>query len=216
MRRTLKRKKRRALKQETAEMRISYVKELNASFEEALRSPQRWLWCAIKLKEAADRIDEIPLVVGIYCLLLGLSFEILIKGTLIATGASAGTIGNLSRDFQNHYLHELVSKIDPKTFSVSVDEKELLEKLSQYVVWAGRYPIALRASDLVNWVVPPGTPVLIRGRVYGNPKSRKGSGFINTDRKLARQLWDRLSVHLATLAKPQNKKSKAGGRGSRI
>jgi hypothetical protein len=190
---------RRNLKQQISQMKASYQKELNASFEESLKNPRRWFVCGVKLKTAADQIESMPHLVEVYCLLIGLAFENVIKGILITQGNHAGKAGKLSKTFRGHKLDELVANIDVHLLSLNVEEKILLVKLEQYVFWAGRYPIPLSAKDLTEFIIPAKTPVLIGGRLCGNPKFRGGSGFINKDYDRAQQLWEKLSSHLHSL-----------------
>jgi hypothetical protein len=77
-------------------------------------------------------------------MLMGLSFENLLKGLLIAEGMPAVTNGKLVKDFVEHNLGTLADKLEGVTKSQPVftaEERKLLAEISRFVVWQGRYPI---------------------------------------------------------------------------
>lgn len=131
-------------------------------FNCGLQSPGSWLMCALWLKRAAEEIDywkhltadinspegDFPFMFPVYKLLLGLSFENLLKGIVVAQRGSGSSVGKVEKDLTTHHMEDLLDLADLSSVSISDDEKSLLIDLEQYVVWAGRYPLPKRSEDL--------------------------------------------------------------------
>jgi len=155
------------------------------TFDYAVDSPGSWFFCALDLKVAADRLnwqtkpikDEESSIGlhSVYRLLIGLSFENLLKGILVAQGDQILRDGKLHRDFTCHKLSEFAGRIDPSTFTFSKDDMKILKNLEHYVIWAGKYPFPKRPSELVV----------------------KGHSSIEIATEL--DLWDRLCEHLKSI-----------------
>lgn len=159
-------------------------------FEQVADDPGTWWLTAWKLKRVADEIPlydaaglsveregpkdrEKKFLWPIHRMLLGLAFENLIKGLLIAQGYSATDGTRLQRDFTTHKVEKLLAMLDLSSFPLNPGEQNLLKKLEVYVVWMGRYPMPL-SFDEHDW--PD----------YGSDEAI-----------LEQQLWARLSNHLA-------------------
>jgi hypothetical protein len=84
----------------------------------------------------------------VFNLLMGLSFENLLKGIVAAQRGSAGSSGAPDKDLTTHDTKKLVALIDQTAIPISMDDEALLLKLENYVVWAGRYPFPKREEDL--------------------------------------------------------------------
>jgi hypothetical protein len=171
----------------------TWLQELkNTSFECNMESPEAWLNAAWKLKRAAEEIDtfsllgrgfsnhtakgrdaELLLLMPVYRLLMGLSFENLLKGIIVAHGKPAGSKGKLDKSFKEHEISKLLEQLDTNKCALISEEREILKELQQYVIWAGRYPIPLTAK---NYQI---------ALAYSSEKHRK---------ELI--LWERLAEHL--------------------
>ncbi|MFU2126801.1 HEPN domain-containing protein [Gallibacterium anatis] len=71
-----------------------------------------------------------------YKMLMGMSFELLIKAILIQSGISIT---------HTHNLRNLANNIE---VNLSKDELNLLDILSEYIIWAGKYPIPKKSESL--------------------------------------------------------------------
>lgn len=155
------------------------------SFDNLLDSPGSWLFTALNLRTAADRIDwernpirEAEPSLGlhsVYRMLIGMSIEALLKGILVAQGEQVLDNGKLSKNFATHDLTELVQRVDPSVLVFSSDESKILENLKPYIIWAGKYPIPKTANDLI------------------------AKGHSSIEIRLGRKLWDRLYEHLKNI-----------------
>ena len=137
-----------------------YLKTL--IFKCRLESPGSWLMEALWLKRAAEEIDhwkhknadinspegDFVFMIHVYKLLLGLSFENLLKGIVVAQSGPAGSAGVLDKKFKTHNVEKLLKRIDQTKVSISDSEKKRLIDLERYVKWAGRYPLPKKADDL--------------------------------------------------------------------
>ena len=162
------------------------------SFEYNMDSPKSWLHTAWQLKRAAEEIDifnlpgrgfsngtakgrdvELLLLTSVYRFLMGLSFENLLKGIIIAHGTPAGSKGKLNNHFKSHDFNMLLKKLDYTKCSLTREEEEILKEQQQFVKWAGRYPISTKVED---YTIAQG---------YSSKKNRKEL-----------ELWERLSEHI--------------------
>ena len=155
-------------------------------------SPNSWLYTAWQLKRAAEEIDtfnlpgrgfsnwtakgrdaDLLLLTSVYRFLMGLSFENLLKGIIIAHGTPAGSKGKLNNHFKSHDINMLLKKLDYTKCSLTREEEEILKEQQQFVKWAGRYPISKKAEDFTI------------GLQYSANKNSKEL-----------ELWKRLAEHL--------------------
>src|ERR1041384_5928619 len=124
----------------------------------AANEPLIWLekaqglrYCARILKEkllemvndtspASRRIETLG-VVSSTLLLLGLAFENLIKGVYVARHPTLVDRTRLDRSlWQSDSGHGILDFAKAMT-KLEPDEEELLDRLQEYIVWAGRFPI---------------------------------------------------------------------------
>lgn len=136
-------------------------------FEVIGKDPFSWLSQAQEMKTVADTI--LPLLqreltipptfpetqrkrlayVGSYMLFIGLAFENLIKGILIGQNPTLVTrekieSGILGRN--GHGIAEGASRI----IRLRQQEFQLLERVEEYLFWAGRYPLPLKSNSFIN------------------------------------------------------------------
>jgi hypothetical protein len=70
-----------------------------------------------------------------------------LKGLVIANAPQLIEEQELNERLKSHNLIKLAKKAD---FTVHVQERPILEALSQLSVWAGRYPVALTRREYVG------------------------------------------------------------------
>lgn len=155
-------------------------------FDAVIESPGSWLIEAMQLKVAAERIDWLfkPLtedeqtasLMTTYRFLIGLSFENLIKGILHAQGNKLIENGEFAKLFSKHDLGYLVKKLDPSKINITEEEKNILDELTLYVKWAGRYPLSKYSNDMIV-------------KMHDSGKHR---------REL--ELWEKLKEHLGNIS----------------
>lgn len=73
-------------------------------------------------------------------MLLGMSFENIIKGLILASNAQSSKDCMSKSEITHHSLSELVKKIPAELAFISPEDIDLLHDLSSYIVWKGRYP----------------------------------------------------------------------------
>jgi hypothetical protein len=118
-------------------------------------------------------------------LLYAYAIENVLKGLVIANSPQLIEEGELSGELKSHNLIKLAEKAD---FTVHVQERPVLEALSQLSMWAGRYPVARTRREYI------GTPNSDELLDYGsaNPVMR---GFFDRARK---ELESRLPRSIAS------------------
>jgi hypothetical protein len=85
--------------------------------------------------------------VAVQLMLSGFAFENIIKAIMVARGLPAVAAGRLTgRYLGAHKLASLAGNIGP----VTADEKIMLDWLSTFARWAGRYPIPLTEGELIE------------------------------------------------------------------
>ncbi len=122
-------------------------------------SPDCWLLQALSLKAAADRLDwkahpprdDEPTVSFLkeYHLLLGLSFENLLKGYISLVRLERGETLSLPSSCYTHRLEKLVNRPECAELKISESEVSVLTRLSPYIEWAGRYPLPKEFSNMI-------------------------------------------------------------------
>lgn len=128
-------------------------------FEYGANMVSGWLSAAEDLLSSAQAVKGQVRFVGelmhslaaVWALLLGLAIECLLKGKWVKDGnklVQPGTdrlqrIPGAGRD------HRLLPLADSTGFKLSAEERDVLERLSAFVVWAGRYPVPMNPQDLL-------------------------------------------------------------------
>lgn len=152
-------------------------------FESAQTSPGTWLIQAIKLRDAARRIDWVNadqaevLVTSfpiIYRFLISLSIENLVKGILIAERMRREYCDPL-RGLMTHGLKELAEEIQGLPEPLTTLELDLLSIMAVYIKWAGRYPFPRRLDQY-------------QVRAHSS-----------AEHKAEIELWNRLAAYLKTI-----------------
>lgn len=121
-------------------------------------SPGGWLFQALSLQAAAARLDwkEAPardeeLTVSFqseYQMLLGLAFENLLKGFILLVRLEKGESPSLPAECHMHKLEKLAQRSECAGLVLSVEDVQLLSRLSPCIEWAGRYPLPKKAKDM--------------------------------------------------------------------
>lgn len=145
-----------------------------------LKNPRSWILMAESLKRAADILwekceqdfknrqtlkvgDECQPYVGhIAMMLYGLCIENHVKSILVSRNRILDEKGRLKEK-----THDLLKLLEKGGVNLDNDEKYLIERLEQFVIWAGRYPIPLEAEKKRPRTLPCGgfAPLtIIRGK----------------------------------------------------
>jgi hypothetical protein len=100
----------------------------------------------VKTPPASRRIETLG-VVSSAMLLLGLAFENLIKGVKVAenpnlVGQDRFNISSWRRNDAGHGIKALAQSV----VTLTSDEEELLDRLQESILWAGRFPIPLTSN----------------------------------------------------------------------
>jgi hypothetical protein len=83
-------------------------------------------------------------------LLLGLAFENLIKGVYVAKNSEIVNGEKVNRSSWNsHGGHGIVDFAQAQV-QLEADERELLTRLQEHILWAGRYPVPNKSSDFYS------------------------------------------------------------------
>lgn len=151
--------------------------------------PQAWLFQARGLKLVADRIlpmlreslarpaissqEERISYIHSYMFLNGLAFENLIKGILI--GRDSTLVANQKVNQILERGGHGIAKATIGIVAVSPGEEDLLQRLEEYLVWAGRYPLPRKFAQ------------------YLNSEQQHFRRFITTDPAMVEQIFSRLS-----------------------
>lgn len=109
------------------------------------------------LKRVADKVYKTSTLGGneIYMMLIGFSFENFLKGILICNDLK--NVDDRIKTLKNwkglgHDLFELVENCKIK---VNDEEKSLLERLTIFSIWRGRYPVPIEPKDLPRLIKDP-------------------------------------------------------------
>jgi hypothetical protein len=119
------------------------------AFEQSGKNPLAWRHSAENLLQAAAAVKEKVLPLGgmmhslaaVQAMLLGLGVECLLKGMWIKRGNTL-TSGGRIRRIRKAGEHDLKLLANAAGVSLSDDEASVLNKLTRFVMFAGRYPIA--------------------------------------------------------------------------
>lgn len=131
-----------------------------ANFVLVGRDPWSWLYEAsllrkaadtallqVKTDENADRVEK-GWIDPVYKYLVGITIENLLKGIIIADHPALISEAEMDNNFAKHNVWTRhagkLTRIKPL---LTRDEKNLLRLLEHYVMWMGRYPIALTKKD---------------------------------------------------------------------
>ena len=128
-------------------------------FDATTENPGSWFLEGMQLKVAAERIDwlfnpateaeQSLSLMSIYRFLMGLSFENLIKGILHAQGHKVIENGKFTTLFSKHDLKYLANALDLSKINITENEKNTLNNLTPYIIWAGRYPLPKHKNDII-------------------------------------------------------------------
>jgi hypothetical protein len=110
----------------------------------------------------------------IFLFLIGLALENLLKGLLVARDGSLVSEGRLSSEVANHKLSSLFQRAG---ITLSPEQRAFVERLSESVTWAGRYPVP-KSEDKF------GLPQLPSGAYY------LPGTFFEDDEVKAQEIWE--------------------------
>lgn len=116
----------------------------NKAFD--LRGAAAALWASMDDSRSSEIIEELGLgtsysikvaTSSVYAMLCGMSLELLYKAIVVAKGNEPNTL--------NHKLADLASDAG---LSVTKQQQDLLEILSESVIWDGRYPVPKKQEHM--------------------------------------------------------------------
>jgi hypothetical protein len=86
-------------------------------------------------------------------MLIGLSFELALKGILIEKYKIVPDGIKFPKKYQGHKLNELAQDAD---LTLTDEEEKAILQLSGSIEWSGRYPIPLKIDDYIeHWKIRP-------------------------------------------------------------
>lgn len=169
--------------------------EAERSYEIIGRDAQTWLTQAIELRFSAEVfLPKIEYALALppnspevqarrfafihsYMFLNGLAFENLIKGIIIGREPNLATKVEIDREILDRKGHGIASGAR-KIISVTAQEDKLLQRMEEYLVWAGRYPLPLKFE------------------AYSNSETKRLRQYRSNDPVLINQLFEKLQVIL--------------------
>jgi len=150
---------------------MATIKFWEKQFQAGACWPLSWLLMASSLHRAAciiwEQVEEdwkhqqdpeklaqsgyIPRLTPVFMLLAGLTIENLVKGIRVSQESALDKKGKFRFN-----KHNLVNLLEQSSITLSDDERDLVERLTQYIQWGGRYPVPLKTSDFVPRSWPSG------------------------------------------------------------
>ena len=159
---------------------------------EAFKFTAETLYEAAHISEYGIRTDVKTHDIITYLFLIGLSLETLLKGLIVEADptlirdvpvprcTSDLPSYRLERSLKTHELSrlaKLAEKTTQRDLSIDSEARELLERLTFFVIWEGRYPVAIKSKDQQSYYFRS-----------------------IDDRKVFERLWERLSTALEEVA----------------
>lgn len=144
---------------------MTLTKQQMRDFAKYARSPETWLSSARRhlavakvlmdrtaaLRFSSDKIDEFSGCFYAWYLHAGLAVENAVKAVLIVKDPNIvklnGSLDIKKFGKKQHSIRELVRSV---LSELSESEEQLLMKLEEHVVWAGKYTVPIRADVLYN------------------------------------------------------------------
>lgn len=118
----------------------------------------------------------------IFLLLSAYTFENLLKAVIVQR--SAWPDSQVERSIPNELKkHDLLSLAHSANISLTIEEQELLERLTEFAIWRGRYPVPTRIEDI--------QPKKLRSGIVTTAGSMRGS-----DMREVEQFCNRLIAEL--------------------
>ncbi len=99
-------------------------------------------------------------------MLFGLAFEVVLKGMIVAKRPEFVEADKLAENLTGK--HVLVELFKTAGITLSRAEQRLVQRLSQSVLWAGRYPVPKKRAAYQYEALPDGSYVLAGDRVPGD------------------------------------------------
>ncbi len=145
----------------------SSQRDADEQHERGTKWPVAWFAKALQLKRAYEKLQIVALadfddlmndreragesVAGVVLMLGGLTIENLLKGLIAKQGQVPESQGRPK--FSEHKLNNLARDAN---VGLSADESILLQRLTEFVLWAGRYPAPQIPTPLRGHTLPNG------------------------------------------------------------
>ena len=142
------------------------------AFEQSGKNPLAWRHSAEDLIEGAKAVHEKVIsfddgmhsLAAVEAMLLGMAIECLLKAMWIKNHEAWKKVGLTDKGkLTKLKTHNMQNIAKEAKVVVSSEENELLEKLSDFIVFAGRYPIATTSEQMKPISKPSGT--VVRGYI---------------------------------------------------
>jgi len=101
-------------------------------------------WHTATEEELGKEVTDISLITE-YCLLMGYALENLLKGILMDEHPEYFKPDAKIKDISSHNLVSLCKRC---SLQITADEEELLKKLTDHILWVGKYPVPLELSGM--------------------------------------------------------------------
>jgi hypothetical protein len=145
-------------------------------FRDQANDPRAWLRASDSLWGAAEELVGGPRFVAWY-LLTGMAVEDILKGLIVARdGIELDDRGRLRLPWPAPG-HNLILLAANASVELTEEERQLVERLSEFVLWAGRYPIPRRLEEFRPRFLSAGDVTPARhlvGRLRGLLEKRAG------------------------------------------
>jgi len=163
-------------------------------FQRQAIQPRTWELKAAELEYAAEvlwnqQLTDFPLQlsakvappasIGVALMLYGLAIENLAKAVIVASGSPLDNKGRIS--FKVHKLAELVRQA---RLRMTMKDEFFLHRLTEFVEWAGRYPVPLSFQKMQPFRWPDGS--------FGPAYSSMSGSDIEHARKIIQRLAKKL------------------------
>ncbi|MEN6488199.1 MAG: hypothetical protein ABFD66_04840 [Smithella sp.] len=120
----------------------------------------------VKLSKRQQRAAQRLHLSAVAHMLFGLAFEVALKGMLVAKRPEFVGADKLSESLTGK--HELVELFKTAEIPLSHAEQRLVRRLSQSILWAGRYPVPKKCAAYQYEELPDGSCVLPGDKVPGD------------------------------------------------
>jgi len=120
-------------------------------FAWVLKADELFTAFELVVAKEAESLNQPPQLSSVAYMLAGFAVEVLMKGVLVQEGSAVDLKGRFTLD-----SHDLLKLAERAALTLSDDESRLLERLQEYLTWAGRYPVPLTSEPMRPRALPGG------------------------------------------------------------
>ncbi|MEI7526417.1 MAG: hypothetical protein WCJ95_18865 [Mariniphaga sp.] len=85
-----------------------------------------------------------------YFLLMGLAFENILKGLIISIEPDLENENEYEKKYNFSFKHNLEAMFEKNFRSLTIPEKELIDRLQSYLIWMSKYPVPKKSKISEN------------------------------------------------------------------